>query len=67
MSKPMPKMNLNDLYDTYKTHSGVFRYLSSLPEFQHPDSKPNYFKIGKFTGKRVQHVRNVLVTPLTGK
>lgn len=59
--------DLDDLYAQYKTHSGVFRALAAMPEFQHPDGKPNYFKIGKYTGKLVQHVRNVLVVPLTGK
>lgn len=62
------KIDLQDLYDQYGgCHSKVFRHLAALPEFQHPDGKPNYFRIGKYTGKLVQHVRNVLVTPLSGK
>jgi len=67
MQTSKKELNLNDLYSQYKTHSSVFRYLSTLPQFQHENGKPNYFRIGKFTNKKVQHVRNVLVTPLSNK
>jgi hypothetical protein len=67
MSKTMKAttQDLADLYEQYKTHSGVFRALAADPSFQHPDGKPNYFRISKYTNKRVQHVRNVLITPLS--
>jgi hypothetical protein len=48
-----------ELYNTYKTHSGVFRYLHS--------QGLTMYRIAQLTGKRPQHVRNVLVTPLTNK
>jgi uncharacterized protein with HEPN domain len=44
------------LLEEHKTVSGVIRYLNSIGK--------NRSEISKITGKRYQHVRNVLVTPL---
>lgn len=43
----------------HKTASGVFRYLKA--------EGLTTGEIAKVTGKRYQHVRNVLITPLTSK
>lgn len=58
-TREIRKYDLTKLYDQLKTHSGVFRFLRS--------EGMNYYQISKITGKRPQHVRNVLITPLSQK
>jgi uncharacterized protein with HEPN domain len=48
--------NYEDLLTEHKTVSAVIRHLNSLGLSRS--------EISKVTGKRYQHVRNVLVTPL---
>ncbi len=56
-----------------KKHSGVtsriMRELAPMKQFCHLNEDgsiqaPNYSRIGKALGKRPQHARNVLITPL---
>lgn len=54
--------------DLIKEHGGVskaIRALANDPSFQ-KDGKVDKGAIAKTLGKRYQHVRNVLVTPLKG-
>jgi hypothetical protein len=55
----MSQTEKDKLLKEHKTWSGVFRALAALGK-----SKG---EIAKMTGKRYQHVRNVLITPLTGQ
>ncbi len=50
------EFDYNVLLNEHKTVSGVIRYLNSIGKSRS--------EITKITGKRYQHVRNVLVTPL---
>lgn len=52
-------VDVKALYVEFKTHSAVFRHLSAQGY--------TMYAIAKMTGKRPQHVRNVLVTPLKGQ
>jgi hypothetical protein len=56
--KSLPKFDekVEDLYAKFETHSSVFRYLFAKGF--------NYYQISKITGKRPQHVRNVIITPV---
>lgn len=51
-----PTFNYADLLNEHKTVSGVIRYLASKGQTKG--------QIAKITGKRYQHVRNVLITPV---
>jgi uncharacterized protein YbbC (DUF1343 family) len=53
------KSQLPELLEKHKTMSAVFRFLKA--------EGLTTGEIAKVTEKRYQHVRNVLITPLTGK
>jgi hypothetical protein len=57
--RDLSKYSVPKLLETHKTMSGVIRALAK--------EGLTRGEISKVTGKRYQHVRNVLITPLTSK